>query len=306
MPESVNPPVLCIDQLTVQPQVPVNVDGQPIRTRLQAVTVKQGQLATVRYVMKDATGDPVDLSACISSGGTLAVRLRESMNISGAYSSTQLEVTLVNPPGTDGLVQFTLTSDLVAGAGITRAEVAMLNSASEVIFTNEFFILVERGQWGPLQSAGGPLTLQEIRLHLRDSAPEDNLWLGIEEFSMGEIVACIERPVMYWNEARPPIRYRFNTATFPYRYWWLEGTVGCLYQMASLHYTRVHLPYQQHGGLMIDDKNKAKEYAEIGKMRWEEYKDWVMKIKVQINAMGAIQGVGSPYYGTLWGPSSGL
>lgn len=289
--------------------MPVNVDGQDIRTRIQAVSVAVGQKAVVQHVMRDLNGDPVDLEPCVPPG-EVRLRIREVTSFHSSNPGVELACTLVNPPGNDGLVETTLDADTVAFPGISKAEFALLTDAvpPEVVFTNGIYIVVNRGQWGDpsnLQDTGPP-TIPEIRLHLRDSAPEDNLWLGITEFDLAEIAACIERPILYFNESRPPLKIRYTTSNFPYRYYWLEGITSCLYNLASLHYNRVHLPYQQQGGLMVDDKNKFQQYAAIADKRWEEYKDWVQKVKVAINAMGAIQVVSSPYYSTLWFPNRSL
>lgn len=300
------PSILCADQLTVRPVVSISVDGQPVLKRPRGVQVNQGQDATIRYTLLNQNGDPIDLSVCLLAGGSVKARIHETI-LAVPPDFVQVDCTIVNntdpAPGQDGCVDLPLPADVVSFPGISKVEFALLDVNGNVIFTNWIYLIVNRGQWGPsgsLSTIGGPLTIAEIKLHLRDSDPADNLWLGIEEFDIAEIAACIERPISYWNESQPPIRVFYNTANFPYRYYWLEGTVGCLYKMAAKHYTRVHLPYQQQGGLMIDDKNKAKEYQAIAESSWNEYKDWVLRKKVEINAWGAVQGVGSPYFGIQW------
>lgn len=300
------PSVLCVDQLTVRPVVSISSDGVPIIKRPRGVQVAQGQAATIRYTMLSQNGDPVDLSVCLLAGGSVKARLHETL-LCSPPDFVQVDCTIVNNtdsnPGFDGCVDLELPPEVVAFSGISKIEFALLDVDGNVIFTNNIYLIVNRGQWGApgsLTNMAGPPSVAEIKLHLRDSDPADNLWLGIEEFDLAEIAACIERPILYWNESQPPINVAYTTATFPYRYYWLEGIIACLYKLAAKHYTRVHLPYQQQGGLMIDDKNKAKEYQAIAESSWNEFKDWVLRKKVEINAWGAVQGVGSAYFGIQW------
>ena len=298
--------VVCTDQLTVRPVVSVNVEGTPILKRPRGVQVAQGQAAKIRYTLLDQNGDPVDLGPCLLAGGQVQARMHET-NLISPPDYVQVDCTIVNnsdtDPGGDGCIEMQLPADVVAFPGITRIEFALVDNAENVIFTNWIYLVVNRGQWGQdgsLTNIGGPLTIAEVKLFLRDSDPADNLWLGIEEFDIAEIAACIQLPIDYFNNSQPPLHMHWNTANFPWRYYWLQGTCAQLYKMAARHYSRVHLPYQQQAGLQIDDKNKAKEYQAMYQADWEEFKDWVLRKKVSINAWGAVQTVGSPYMGIQW------
>lgn len=302
MPQEVLSAPQCPDQLIVTPAITC-VEGQPNLRKMQAVSVVTGQLATIQYTMRSQNGDPVDLSLCMAAGSTIVLKIREAIMMdSNSNPGVTIICSIVNliTNGADGVVQATLTSDVVAYPGISRCEFGVLDINGNLIFSNEMFLIVNRGQFANQVSRLGPPTLPEIRLHLRDSDPTDNLWLAVTEFDMAEIAACIERPIHYFNEAPPPINQKFNTANFPGRYFYLEAIVGCLYQMATLHYARVHLPYQQQQGLTVDDKNKMEQYDAVGKQRWEEWKNWVRHKKIQLNAAAAFRTFGSPYWGTSW------
>jgi hypothetical protein len=301
-----SPPVLCTDQLMTRPKVSINVNAEPIIKRPRGVQISVGQIATVRHTMVDQNGDPVNLAPCILGGGSVRARVHDTM-LCDPPCPTEILCVVVNPtdpaPGEKGCVDVTLTPELVKKPGVSQIEFAMLDPLDNVIFTNIIYLFINRGQWSPdglAAGASGPPSIAEIKIHMWDSDPADNLWLGIEEFDIAQIAACTERAVMYWNESQPPIRVYYNTMNFPYRYYWLEAITSCLYRMAAMHYTRTHLPYQQQGGLMIDDKNKAKEYMAIADARWTEFKDFVLRKKVEINAWGAVQMVGSPYYSIQW------
>jgi len=300
------PSILCADQLTVRPSVSINVEGEPLLKRLRAVQLNQGQDGTIRYTLLNQNGDPVDLGPCLLAGGSVKARIHETMLVNPP-GYIQVDCTIVNnsdtDPGSDGCVDCDLPADVVACPGIFRVEFALLDADANVIFTNWIYLIVNRGQWGPPNAAwqiGGPPSIGEIKLFLRDSDAGDNLWLGIEEFGLAELAACIQLPINYFNESQPPLHQKWNTSNFPWRYYWLQGITAQLYKLAARHYTRVHLPYQQQGGLMVDDKNKAQEYLALYKDDWNEFKDWVLRKKVEINAWGAVQSVGSDYMGIQW------
>ncbi len=256
------PQETCTQQSTVQPVISVNVEGINIQGRVRAVTISAGQDVTIQTVMSDLNGNPVDLSQCLypsspsGPAGSIQMRIAETVLAgSPADLSTTILGFAVNPPGVDGLVGAVLPSTVVAYPGISRAEFALLDSFGNVLFTNWLYVIINRSQWGT-PTTQGPPSLAEIRLAMRDSDPSDNLWYGLEEYDMAEIAAAIEYPIMYFNESQPPLRRKFSTASFPFRYFWLQAIVSRLYSMASLHYTRVHLPYQQQAGLQVDDKEE--------------------------------------------------
>lgn len=279
------------DQKYVNPEITL-VEGKPSWKRMKALEVKSGQTNIVNWIMVDKNGDPVNFSDI--TGAKTAAKIREALSYSPTTQPVTINGTVVD--ATEGKVSFQLTEDVVKYPGISIMEAAILDISDNIVFSNDFWLIVNRSNWSDINAddQSGPPTIAEIRLHLRDSSPEDNLWRDVEEFDPAEIAACIVRPVMYWNEAQPPIDLKFNTSNFPFRFNWLNGIVACLYQLAARWYRRVHLPYSA-GGLSVDDKNKSQEYEAIGQKLWEEYKIWVLHKKVQLNADSAWGSVGSPY-----------
>lgn len=277
------------DQLFVEPKIPT-VEGNAAPGRMLAVSCWAGQPVTIRWVMRNPEGNPVDFSDI--STPTVKARIRESLVIRSDIPFT--EITGIVVDATAGRVDIPLTKEAIIAPGISKCDVAVLDSNDNIVFSNQFWIIVNRNSWDLEEGVKGPPTLAEIRLHLRDSCPEDNLWLAVEEFDPAEIAACIERPVQYWNEALPPIDVYYNTANFPYRFNWLNGIIAGLYTIAARWYLRVHLPYNA-GGIAVDDKNKFKEYAMLGQKLWAEYAEWVIKKKAQFNAEAAVRSTLSPY-----------
>jgi len=256
-----DPVVPCANQ-KVLPQRVTQVDGVANVQKLSAFSTQQGQPATLEWTVRDPTGCAVNLTTC---GGPVVLRLREALSI-GHPSSFGVEIPTDPVDPANGVVQVTLTPAAVAYPGISRGEFGVFDAANVLLFTNPFLLIVNRSQWASEQTLLGPPSLPEVRLHMRDSSPADNLWLGVQEFDDAEIAYAITRPIEYWNEAPPPLDFNFNTSNFPWRYNWLNGAVATLYEMASLHYARTHMQYSA-GGVQIDDKNRAQEYAKIGQQK---------------------------------------
>jgi len=290
----------CSNQTVKTPET-TKVFGCAVPARSKAVEAFQGQTATINWTMGDSGGKPVDLSSCgdftdgDASTGEVILRIRETILIPGC-SDTTFTITGSVTDVANGLVAFTLSSDVTARAGVYLCEATVYNTTGDVVFLNQFHLIINRSLTGgdPNQITGIP-SIAEIRLHLRDSDPGENSLLDSVQFDLAELVFAIERPILYWNESQPPINQRYTTTTFPWRYYWLEGIVAELYIMAAHWYRRNRVQLQSQGGLGVDDLNKANEYETIGQKKREEFRDWVLRKKVQFNAEAAMQSSGSAY-----------
>lgn len=285
-------------------------NGAPITSRMRAVTISQGQCAKITWQMHDKDGAPVNLSACFptptptSPAYKIVLRLKEQIMLGENTAPKQIDATVVTAAA--GNVEAQLTSDLVAYPGIFYAEMALITlpestAASCVIFSNMFSLIITRSTFGAME-VGGPPSIAEIRLHLRDSAPAESYLLDNLMFDDAEIALAITRPVQYWNEVPPPIGI-FTTQSFPFRYHWLEGICANLFMMVAEQFRRNQLNYSA-AGLALDDQNKEANYERAGQMRWQAYREWVRAKKAEINLEGAYGEIGSTYqYGTY---SSGI
>lgn len=133
-----------------------------------------------------------------------------------------------------------------------------------------------------------PLSIAEVRLSLRDSCPAGNFLIDDYEYTDKEIYMCIHRVVDLWNESPPPVA-TFSYISFPYRYHWTQAVMGLLLMSAARHKLRNWLP-AQGGGITINDQSIWREYHNIGQQYMEEFKDWMLRKKVEINIAGAYGG----------------
>jgi hypothetical protein len=298
--QSVNP-VTCVNQNVVgSPASTVN--GQPVLTRMRAITITQGQTATIDWQMINRDGVPVDLSACEISTPENTVKvvlqLKEQIALGNQNPVNRLDVTVVDAP--TGKVSVFLPKNMVGIPGIYYAEMALVNIETgnedypAVIFSNTFYLIINRSTFSSYGKAGGPPSIAEVRLHLRDSSPNESFLLENLMFDDAEIALAIGRPVQYWNEIPPPLDPVYNTQTFPYRYHWLEGICANLFMMVAEQYRRNQLSYQA-GGMAVDDQNKEANYERAGQTRWQVYREWVRATKAAINLEGCYGEVTSNY-----------
>jgi len=223
----------------------------------------------------------------------MVVRIAEAL--SGAGTAIVLPAEVVD--AATGSCRVMLTPEAVARPGIYIAEAAELVAPASVRRLSRFYLVVDRS-FGGVDGFGGPPSIAEIRLHLRDNAAEDNLLLDRVAWDDSEIAACLARPIMYWNETLPPSPPH-TTSSFPHRYHWLEGTVACMFFLAAEWYRRNHLAYQA-GGTSIDDNNRADAYDAAGDRRWKAYQQWAQAKKVAETVGAAVGTAHSPYGRTLY------
>jgi hypothetical protein len=163
-------------------------------------------------------------------------------------------------------------------------QVAVFNDDDSLLFMDTGLVSVERGLFNNLNpTVMGPITVNEVRMQLRDTLVENQL-LGQFEFDDTEIVHSIVQPIMYWNEIPPPIGYH-TPYTFPYRYHWLRGTVANLLKIGAAWYLRNKMQ-TAHGGIQEDVLNRNREYTELAQLYDGEWKQFVEAKKVEINIQG--------------------
>jgi len=295
--EQVLTPVSCAGQNVIAAPVSEQ-NGQPLLGRMKAISIGQGQCATLDWQMVDRDGVPVNMSACDELPYKVVLRMKEQISLGNAKPVLQVDATVT--AATEGRVQVSMTKNMVGIPGIYYAEMALINVPAEeadqpcIIFSNTFYLIINRGTLGNDGRNGGPPSIAEIRLHLRDSSPSESYLLENLMFDDAEIALAIARPVMYWNEIPPPLGRNYNTQNFPFRYHWLEGICANLFLMVAEQFRRNQLSYQA-GGIAVDDQNKEGSYERAGQARWQAYREWVRATKASINLESCYGEVSSNY-----------
>lgn len=220
-----------------------------------------------------------------ATGANVSIRLKSSQGDITGPSMFDIEGDILDQEKYRGFVVFQLDREETKHPGIHEASIGRFVSDEYLTDTWRVLIIIEPSAFSQLHGVG-PLTIPEIRLALLDletttgGAPFSNL-LDDVEFQEVEIVHAMRRVVDKWNETPPPVN-RHTPASFPYRYWWLQGTCAHLLLMGAARYRRNRLDYQA-GGVAINDQSKANEYEQVGRLKMQEFDQWMMHEKTRIN-----------------------
>ena len=288
---------------------PIEVSPASVPGDIKIIRVTQGARKQVVFRLTHDRGEAVDLHVEVENppanepdwspqssavGSNVGIRLRSQQptwggELMGAFQ-LDVEGEILNQAESRGFVSFLLQAEHLNRVGIFELYVERYvkdGGDGQRIDTWPVLLAVEPTAMGLLNIRGrGPLLIPEIRLALldvdngTDGAPFSNL-LDDTEFTDIDIVFAQRRVVQLWNET-PPTVGTYSTQNFPYRYHWLECTVGHLLMMSANRYSRNRLAYQA-GGIAIDDQSKAKEYMELGNHKVMEFKEWMRNEKYRLN-----------------------
>jgi hypothetical protein len=227
--------------------------------------------ARMRIPFLDDSGDSVDMAELVDDAGpqdemTAEVRIREVIT---TRNCDLHEVTATISDYSTGTITFRLPSEVYDNPGVYNLEMALYDDTDdgvELVMSNKLYLWIDRGLFGdPRYPNAGPPNIDEIRLSIRDNAPEENRLLDDFEFDLAEICHATETGVRIWNESQPPINVNFTTINYCVRSKWIQYIAGHMFQVAAHRFRRNHLPYQA-GGLSVDDQNKFQQYDQVGMM----------------------------------------
>lgn len=279
---------------------------------VKMVRVTQNARKQLVFKLTDDRGTPINLREEVETppgtvpnwtpepqaqGANVRVRLRTQRASTdfGGSLSLDIEGTILDQDEHRGFVQFELTTSDTPIAGIYEIYIERYIPNGQQTSQNDgirvdtwpALMAVEPTSLGLLNTnVKGPLLLPEIRLAMldidsqNDGAPFSNL-LDDTEFQDIDLVFAQRRVVQLWNETPPPID-QYTPGNFPYRYWWLEATVGHLLLMSAQRYRKNRLAYQA-GGVAIDDQSKADEYQRIGREKIDRFMGWMQTEKYRLN-----------------------
>lgn len=264
-------------------------NGCPVLTKDRMFVVDRGIVPTLRWEMRDAGGQPVDLAGLLNGDeGSVEVRLADALT---PGNLTTLDGSFV--AGNDNKVEFDLTADLTSQSGLWDIAIGVKNDADELLLINKANLSIERGLFGDFSvQKYGPPSLSDIRMQLRDTMLENSLH-ELPEFSNQEIIFCLGKPLRNWNETPPPV-FRATAANFPYRENWLKAVCGELFAMAATWYTRNR--FQAAGGGIQDDAlGKAQEYTAASQAMLQQWQQFMTLEKAKISANQFMSSFGSDY-----------
>ncbi len=286
--------IVCTDQTTVNAQV-TELYSVPILTKRRALEIRQMQKATLRFIISNYNGDPIDMRSC--EDAEIKARFTEAALPSVSDEIGSIETTGVVEDAGAGIITVEVPLNIYRNAGVYWFEIGAFDEDDNMLFSNKLYLYVEPSTFATgavLHNYPYPLPdLQEVRIRMRDSGPEENRLLDDYEFDTADICDSLVRTARYWNYAQPPINYYFNTTNYPF--FLPDGYCSMLMEVAARRYLRNHLPYQA-GGIAVDDQNKYKQYLEMSQLMWQNYTQFIKAKKVQINCDAAFGTINSSYW----------
>lgn len=293
--------------------------GQPVLSRTQSVALKGGQVTSVDWIMRDQDGSPINMTTCdclpdssssetagsassVAAECTRAVKFRMTEHLcltAGGGGRVHYAAVCETIDAETGHYRIPITKVATSRPGVYFGQVALVEIDADgdevILFANTFYLYVERSAWSQRHTPKGPPTIAEIRLHLRDSGPNENYLLDNIRFDDAEIAHAAVLPVEQWNELPPPVGV-YSTSTFPFRYHWLHAICGHLFLMVAEQFRANNLKYSA-AGVQIDDQDKEVNYERAAQMRLGIWNDFIRKKKAEINLSQCWGGIGSPYGG---------
>lgn len=179
-------------------------------------------------------------------------------------------------------VRFRLPAEVRDCAQILDVQVGVFDRGGVLQQSEQIFVWVERSMFAEeARRAGGPPMLQDLRARIRDSAPEDNHLLRVEEYDLAEVcLACVDALHAY-NSARPPVK-NYHSGQNWFDDMFLDGVLANLYQMSWEHRLRNRLPYAA-SGVTVDDHAAWDAYLKLAQAHRQLFDAAVRKDKKAIN-----------------------
>ena len=192
----------------------------------------------------------------------------------------------------EGLISLTFPAADLTDAGLFLGEITVSVDDAAV---KRFKCVVEVEPTYNSQQTEGLVSIAEIRRILKDRAADDNFLLDRVEFTDGEIVEAIMRPVDWWNETAPNGIATYSYCRFPFHDHWRDAVIGDLLQKASYNLFRNALPINS-GGINTDNKDRAKAYLELGRSMIREWRSWATSRMQRMNLAGWSGSIKSSYF----------
>lgn len=266
--------------------------------QIKSIRVPQTARKQLVFKLTDGEGRAVDLTHEVENPPAAVPDWSPQKQVAEAYTTVVLLCRsggLYGPerfrvqgkiiPDKPGFVSFQLETTDTTYNGVYSATIGQFVPGEHLIQTWPVQIIIEPNAFAQTNQTG-TLTIPEVRYGLLDvqngtgGAPFNNL-LDDVEFTDAEYMFAMTQVVDRWNETPPPV-CPYSTATFPYRYWWLRGTIAHLLIMGAARYRRNRLDYQA-GGIAVNDQSKADEYENVGRETLKEFDQWMLREKTRIN-----------------------
>jgi hypothetical protein len=271
-----------------------SLEGCPDPTAGRAVIVPAGHVGNVCHQLRDDEGAPIDVLTYLGDlegvvpldpPATHIVYVADALCTSEPVYQA---VGTIDPDGDPSVICFEVPSNVTDRPGIYKVELAVLSADGVTQITDSTLLSVEpslayRAAGG--QYNRGPITINEVRLQMRDFPVLNSYWQNVE-FSDTEIVHSILEPIRCFNETLPRAM-SFGPTNFPYRHHWLQAVCAALLRISAVSYMRNSRRIAYGDGKTTDDRDKYATYSQLAEAKWQEYKMFCTEQQVTANWTGA-------------------
>lgn len=243
-------------------------------TSLPVLKALEGGYRKFLIALRESPGEssaPIDLSEM----GDIYYMAKGSPESQELIVSTK--ATITDPP--NGIIELELLPTEVNKPGLWWGAFELRAKGGWVLSQYPCRLFVEKSIASPWRTS--PVTVSDIRAFLMDRCPEDNKLLMSTQFTDDMIINAMAWAVDDWN-ATPPTIATLNSANFPWRAPWINGTSALLLRTLAINQIRNNATFTP-GTVTVNDSDKGPLFKQIGDQLYEEWHNWVMAKKRELN-----------------------
>ncbi|HOK53034.1 MAG TPA: hypothetical protein PKV43_01080 [Armatimonadota bacterium] len=259
---------------------PTTLFGEEILTRRLGVRLFAGSNKAIRVALLDENGQVL----IPSSAALLKVRFSEAI----LFETLIEEISVTEYDPETGTAVFLVPDSVSALPGVYLTSLGVFiedGTDTRLVSQKNLWVYNEPSVWADNTYSCALPAWEELKLLLRDSSPVENELLQKQFYDVEEVAQAAVETVRTWNDTPPYISTK-TTQTFTYGQLWRLGIRYYLAEIVLEWMRKNRLPYSA-GGITVDDMNKIQEYSVVQQQVGQEFRQTMLKLKVQRNiAMG--------------------
>lgn len=273
------------------------VETQKTRIRMQLVDNARGGTLNLRPLGFVSGAVPLEPTPDVVDEGVPRIKFRFAEAFNQCGSVPEAESVRIEDAEL-GVVSCLLPESIAICRGVYNVEAGVFDYTDSLVYVNRCLLIVEPSLFGGSPRSVGIAPVDDVRVAMRDHPVLNRLILEYEH-DLGDIAEAYVRAIGEFNSTPPPVG-SYNTQNFPWPYQLVRGTIGLLLESAAFHFRRSRLKHQA-GGLEIDDLNREREYLGASQSFRQEWRQFVIQTRTQMNIADMFGSSASPYLGSSYG-----
>jgi len=264
------------DSLFITSADPTTLFGEEILTRRLGVRLFAGADKAVKVALLNENGQVL----IPSSVALMKVRFSEAITFETLIE--EVDVTEYDPES--GTAVFEVPASVADLPGVYLASLGIFledGDSTRLVSQKNLWVYNEPSVWASNPYSCALPAWEEIKLLLRDSSPIENELLQKQFYDVEEVAQAAVETVRIWNDT-PPLICVKTTQNFSYGQLWRLGIRYYLAEIVLEWFRKNRLPYSA-GGVTVDDMNKIQEYSIVQQQVGQEFKQTMLRLKVQRN-----------------------